>query len=406
MSARLAPAARRRTLAALAAAGLPVVGLAHADPPALPSPGDAAESWSAPALPAPGAPAPLAEAFDRAARPLPAPDREWTDLAPPKSRRGAARRRVAGVNEADVNEADVNEEEGDGARGWLSFAPLRVRPVSDLRPIPDPVAGGYDPGRYDYGAPRPAPAPLPEARFDDLPAGPALPPPGYEDPTDGFTTVPRSSNYGPDYGAAAAPPAEHYPPAPPLRDLRTPEPPPFAPYAPPEPVGGAPFAPSYGYDPPPAAPYGAEYGAGYGGIGAGMGAGPIADLAAAGGMCDLGACDGGVPLFRAVKIEDRRNIHPRALRKVIAVADPRLPGPPRGLKRLFHRECRGCEAGCHECAPPVGGPALVFVEVCVPPCRCEAVKVTRRGHRVHLDYGKYEVTLTSRDGCVEVDYDD
>ena len=380
---------RRRTLAALAAAGLPVAALAHADPPALPAP-DADVPAAAQSLPAPAA---LGEAFERAARPLPAPSRDWTELAPPAAER---------------DDRDVDADEEPRSRGWLSFAPARVRPASNLRPVPDPYAGGSQDDVYRGGDAYGTPAPAPLPTFDDLPADPALPPPSYDGqnyggpglgaPGAGFTPVPRSSNYGP--------PAEY---SPPLRDLRTPEPPPYAPLPPREPVYhepvyGAPFVPppSFGtprgefYHGPPAV----------GGIGAGFGAGPIADLASAGGMCDLDACDGGVPLFRAVRIEDRRNIAPHAIRKVIAVADPRLPAPPFGLAKLFHRECRGCAAGCNECAPCDDGPALVFVEVCVPPCRAEEVKITRSGHRVHLDYGKYEVTLTSRDGCVKVDYDD
>ena len=413
----------RRATAALAAGGLlALAGAAPADPPPLAAPapdGYEAEPEAAPALAAPTlaapAPSPLSGAFDRAARPVaPRVDR-WRPLAGPRDEAEPA--------EADEPRADEKPERR--SRGWLTFAPLRVRPVSNLSdppggggyagepglaPEPDPISsprtayrpqGLYGgPGSYDGG---PAPAPLP---MDDPYAAPGA---------DGFAPVPRSSAPPERY----APPENHGPPGGygeplppgvtvrrgmPVRDLRTPL---IAPPAYGVPAGGyaAPYPAPTGV--PFGDPYGAPHGAAYGGIGAGLGAGPIADLAVAGGMCDLGLCDGSVPLFRRVRIEDPHNVHPRAVHQVIAVADPRFKAPPHGLAKLFHRECTGCARGCRECAPGLAPPpSLVFVEVCVPPCRPEEVKVTRHGHRVHLDYGKYEVTLTSRDGCVKVDYDD
>ncbi|NNJ27972.1 hypothetical protein LzC2_40830 [Planctomycetes bacterium LzC2] len=205
----------------------------------------------------------------------------------------------------------------------------------------------------------------------------------------------------------------------PVRDLRTPEPPrttgypQFGDYHPPAPPGG-----QYGrgdYLPPTGTPFGDASGGLYAGggfpsgaglHGGGIGAGPIAELGSAGGMCDLGLCEG-MSLFRRVEIEDPDHIHPHAIHQVVAVADPSRPAPPIGLAKLFHRPCKGCLHGCRECDPLCDdGGGLVFVDVCVPPCRPEEVKVTRHGYRVHLDYGKYEVTLTSRNGYVKVDYDD
>ena len=373
---------RRRAAAALAAAGLPVAALA-AGPPTLPAPdAPAASSPDAPLLPVPTR---LETAFEQA-RPLPAPTRDWTDIPgfDDAAEDGRTADRKAAGTDADDRPA--------ATRGWLSFRPARVRTVSGLNPAPDPQFGGGNVYDGAYGGPAPAPRPVdPPARFDDYPA------PAFPAPDASFTPAPRSSNYAPpaDFAppaGAVLPPAPY---APPVRDLRTPEPPPFAPYpaVPPapyalEPVGGVPFGAGF---PPPHA----------GGIGAGFGAGPVADLASAGGLCDLDGC--GLPLFGAVRIEDRRNIAPHGVRKVVAVSDPRLPGPPRGLARLFHRVRGGDEPGCVECD---AGDALVFVEVCVPDCRPEEVKVTRRGRRVHLDYGEYEVTLTARDGYVHVDYDD
>jgi hypothetical protein len=46
------------------------------------------------------------------------------------------------------------------------------------------------------------------------------------------------------------------------------------------------------------------------------------------------------------------------------------------------------------------------VKICVPPCGCAKVKVSREGRRVKYDYGKYSVEVTSKNGKVYVDYDD
>lgn len=90
---------------------------------------------------------------------------------------------------------------------------------------------------------------------------------------------------------------------------------------------------------------------------------------------------GGFPLFPRVKIEDPRHIHPCATPTVVQVLDP-------------------CADDCDSC-----GPRCVYVEICVPP-GCPEIKVRRRGKKVKYDYGDYKVVVTSKDGYVEVDYDD
>lgn len=83
-----------------------------------------------------------------------------------------------------------------------------------------------------------------------------------------------------------------------------------------------------------------------------------------------------IAVYSNVKVKDRRNIHPCAVTRLVQIADP-----------------------CNKCG-------LVAVAVCVPPCECECVRVSKCGTRVKLDYGDYEVELTSRRGYVVVDYDD
>jgi len=89
-----------------------------------------------------------------------------------------------------------------------------------------------------------------------------------------------------------------------------------------------------------------------------------------------------ISLYHCVKYEDLDNIHPCAVRTVVAVQDPCY-------------DPRSC------CAP-----ACVYVEICVPPCKCRRVKVSRRGSKVEYDYGEYEVEIKSKRGVVYVDYDD
>lgn len=90
-----------------------------------------------------------------------------------------------------------------------------------------------------------------------------------------------------------------------------------------------------------------------------------------------------IPLFPHVKVEDRKNIHPFAVKEIVRVKDPR--------------------PNCHAC----GSPGYVFIEICVPPhCRPEIDIKRKDGSKVEYDYGDYEVEITSKNGYVKIDYDD
>ncbi len=82
------------------------------------------------------------------------------------------------------------------------------------------------------------------------------------------------------------------------------------------------------------------------------------------------------PLYTNVKVLDRRNIHPCAVRKIVQVNDP-----------------------CDKCCK-------VFVEICVPPCATETVRCYRNGNRLRFCYGQYSVDVTSRRHDVVVNYND
>ncbi|WP_166821963.1 hypothetical protein [Thalassoroseus pseudoceratinae] len=90
-----------------------------------------------------------------------------------------------------------------------------------------------------------------------------------------------------------------------------------------------------------------------------------------------------LPLFPNVRVEDRDNIHPCAVKEIIRVKDPR--------------------PNCHAC----GSPGYVFIEICVPPnCRPEIDIKRKDGSKIEYDYGDYEVEITSKKGYVKIDYDD
>lgn len=92
-----------------------------------------------------------------------------------------------------------------------------------------------------------------------------------------------------------------------------------------------------------------------------------------------------VELYPRVKYEDLDNVHPLAVKKIVAVKDPRW-------KRSI----------CGTCAPP-----CVYVMICVPPCDKFKFDVKRKDHsKVEYDYGEYEIEITSKNGVVYVDYDD
>ncbi len=89
-----------------------------------------------------------------------------------------------------------------------------------------------------------------------------------------------------------------------------------------------------------------------------------------------------IELFHCVRYKDLKNIHPCAVPMIVSVPDP-------------------CPQACGSC-----GPQCVYVKVCVPPCDCYETKCKRRGNKLVLDFGDYEVEITSARGEVVVDYDD
>lgn len=89
-----------------------------------------------------------------------------------------------------------------------------------------------------------------------------------------------------------------------------------------------------------------------------------------------------ITLYDCVKYKDLRNIHPCAVEKIVAVPNP-CPDP-----------CNPCAEQC------------VYVKVCVPPCDCYETKCKRDGRKIVMDFGKYQVEITSARGHVVVDYDD
>jgi hypothetical protein len=93
-----------------------------------------------------------------------------------------------------------------------------------------------------------------------------------------------------------------------------------------------------------------------------------------------------VQLFQCVKYKDTHHIAPCAVPKLVKIVDPCWKPDP-------------CSC-CPQCPP------CVYVKICVPPCGCERVKVSRNCHKVRYSYGKYAVDVVSRNGKVYVDYDD
>lgn len=99
-------------------------------------------------------------------------------------------------------------------------------------------------------------------------------------------------------------------------------------------------------------------------------------------VCD--ACDaGGLELYQNVHVKQSRKIHPCAVPKIVQVPNP-------------------CYDPCNPCCDQN---PCVLVEVCVPPCGCECVSVTKNGRRTKLDYGKYAVKVTERNGRLFINYD-
>lgn len=89
-----------------------------------------------------------------------------------------------------------------------------------------------------------------------------------------------------------------------------------------------------------------------------------------------------VPVYSHVHVECACNIAPNAVRTLVAVRDPAL----------------GRFRSCVE--------RMVYVEVYAPPCPPRRVRVSPCRTKVRMDYGRYDITIESRDGCVTVTYDD
>jgi hypothetical protein len=107
---------------------------------------------------------------------------------------------------------------------------------------------------------------------------------------------------------------------------------------------------------------------------------------APGGATSAGPTPAPIQLFQCVKYKDLHHISPCAVPKLVKIVDPCWKPDP-------------CSC-CQQCAP------CVYVKICVPPCGCERVKVSRHGHKVRYDYGKYAVDVVSKNGKIYVDYDD
>ena len=93
-----------------------------------------------------------------------------------------------------------------------------------------------------------------------------------------------------------------------------------------------------------------------------------------------------VELYPRVKYGDLDNVHPRAVKKIVAVKHPDADRNP----------------ACGHCAPP-----CAYVMICVPPQGRFEYDVKRKDHsKVEYDYGDYEIEITSKNGVISVDYDD
>jgi hypothetical protein len=90
-----------------------------------------------------------------------------------------------------------------------------------------------------------------------------------------------------------------------------------------------------------------------------------------------------VRLETCVRIKDADEVAPWAVPVVVVVRDPHLS--------------RFGSCDCIE--------RLVYVEVLVPPCPIQRMRVSPCKTKIRLDYGRYEVDIVSRGGVIEVDYD-
>lgn len=88
-----------------------------------------------------------------------------------------------------------------------------------------------------------------------------------------------------------------------------------------------------------------------------------------------------VPRFAHVIVKDKDEMAPNAIPVTVAVRSPHL-----GRFRTCVEE-------------------VVYVEVWVPPCPLQRVRVSPCKTKIRLDYGRYEVDIVSRKGLIEIDYD-
>jgi len=115
-----------------------------------------------------------------------------------------------------------------------------------------------------------------------------------------------------------------------------------------------------------------------------------------------------IELFACVEYEDKHNIHPCAVTKIVAVKHPGKKKCHKGFLGLSCGRCNLCCDTCNSCGScdSCCDPGCVYIQICVPPCDCADVKISRNGAKVKYDYGEYEVEIKSKDGIVKVDYDD
>ena len=91
-----------------------------------------------------------------------------------------------------------------------------------------------------------------------------------------------------------------------------------------------------------------------------------------------------VPLAPRVRIRDTHEIAPGALPIVVAIRDPNLA----------------------ECGSPGCIERLVYIQVFAPPVPAQEITVSPCRTRIVLDYGDWEIKIRSRNGVIEVEYDD
>lgn len=91
-----------------------------------------------------------------------------------------------------------------------------------------------------------------------------------------------------------------------------------------------------------------------------------------------------VPIETHVEIRNACRVAPGAVPTVIAVRDPHLG--------------RFRSRGCIE--------QLAYIEVLAPQCPLRRVRVSPCKTRIRLDYGKWEIDITSKNDCVVINYRD